>query len=341
MGTASRLQRCGRLEKWRFGADEPASTLGNDGEYYFRSEGPQIWRKLGAAWSILIDFADGRTTWHSGFGPPAANLGNKGDQYLQFGNGFVYEKTSATFWSFRFDLTGTPSGVSDVDYDPRTGFFTYTMQDGSTRTASWNPGVDTPNRESIFIRTRTLVLPTVPANSLNVDDYNPDPTLYTDDKVGTDATNKYEWEFVRLRGNDGVWGPWIGPALRDEKLSRLDGASEWRLGEEYIVGQRTWLLSTVTLGDNVESVPTYYTCRQKHVASNENKPPNETHWSKGSGAIDVPSGISWYVFDQNNVLRWARSQLTEERFFENRGAFGSRAQHRGRNLSRWILLCDE
>ena len=48
-------------------------------------------------------------TWHTGLGVPSSGLGSIGDFYFRQSNGFVYEKTTASTWTYRSDLTG-PQG---------------------------------------------------------------------------------------------------------------------------------------------------------------------------------------------------------------------------------------
>ena len=51
--------------------------------------------------------ADG-ATWYSGSGVPGGSLGAVGDWYFRTDNGYVYQKTGATTWTFRRDITGPP-----------------------------------------------------------------------------------------------------------------------------------------------------------------------------------------------------------------------------------------
>lgn len=59
-----------------------------------------------------LSFSGGALTamvWRSGTGVPAGGLGNVGDWYLNDASGDVYEKTAASTWTLRDNLTG-PSG---------------------------------------------------------------------------------------------------------------------------------------------------------------------------------------------------------------------------------------
>jgi hypothetical protein len=64
------------------------------------------------------DGANG-SVWYSGDGPPASGLGVVGDWYLDNLNGDYYEKTSASVWTPRGNLTG-PQGPQGPQGDPGT-----------------------------------------------------------------------------------------------------------------------------------------------------------------------------------------------------------------------------
>ena len=100
---------------WFNGTDAPLIALGINGDFYFRTSNATIWSKALGAWTQLIDITgsvgrDG-STWLSGNGAPANALGEIGDWYFRTSNGYVYEKTAATVWTFRRDVTG-PQGAS-------------------------------------------------------------------------------------------------------------------------------------------------------------------------------------------------------------------------------------
>ena len=106
---------------WHTGTIVPVSTLGNNGDFYFKSDDASIWSKTAGAWAQQIEIHDGDdgddgtdgATWHSGTGVPANDLGAQGDFYFQTSNGYVYEKTGATAWTFQRDITG-PQGLQGV-----------------------------------------------------------------------------------------------------------------------------------------------------------------------------------------------------------------------------------
>ena len=100
---------------WFNGTDAPLIALGINGDFYFRTSNATIWSKALGSWTQLIDITgsvgrDG-STWLSGNGAPANALGEIGDWYFRTSNGYVYEKTAETVWTFRRDVTG-PQGAS-------------------------------------------------------------------------------------------------------------------------------------------------------------------------------------------------------------------------------------
>ena len=105
---------------WHTGAGAPASSLGDNGDWYFRTSNANIYRKSGGSWSVQVDIdgedgidgVDGTpgAEWHSGSGVPSSSLGIRGDWYFRTSNGFVYEKTGSSTWTFRRDITG-PRGL--------------------------------------------------------------------------------------------------------------------------------------------------------------------------------------------------------------------------------------
>ena len=103
---------------WYTGSTAPADTLGSDTDWYFQTGSGgvagSIYRKVSGSWVLQVDIdqgvaGDDGATWLSGSGAPANSAGNVGDWYFRTSNGFVYEKTGETAWTFRRDITG-PQG---------------------------------------------------------------------------------------------------------------------------------------------------------------------------------------------------------------------------------------
>ena len=100
---------------WFNGSGIPSNSLGNNGDWYFRTGtgalAGSIYRKISGVWVKQVDIDQGTpgATWHSGSGAPAGTLGVVGDWYFRTDNGYVYEKTASTTWTFRRDITG-PQG---------------------------------------------------------------------------------------------------------------------------------------------------------------------------------------------------------------------------------------
>lgn len=108
-----------------------------------------------------------------------------------------------------------------------TWMCTGTVVDGEVK--SWSepqrisgePGVDGKDGkdyEWIFARTSHYKAPAQPPTSQQ-DDYVPAPSVttdgqvWTDNAVGPDSDNPYEWASKRVKGNDGMWGKFTSPAL--------------------------------------------------------------------------------------------------------------------------------
>ena len=104
--------------EWHTGAGAPAAALGKNGDWYFRTgaDAAEIYTKIAGSWVKQFDIDDGDdgTVWHAGMGQPAGSLGAVGDYYFRTDNGFVYEKTAATEWTYRADITG-PQGPDGRD----------------------------------------------------------------------------------------------------------------------------------------------------------------------------------------------------------------------------------
>ena len=100
---------------WHFGTTEPASTLGDDGDFYLRTSDKTVWKKTSGAWSEVADLsgADG-ATWHTGSGVPADSLGSDGDFYFQTSNATIYKKGSGT-WTESIDIDGADGATWHSD----------------------------------------------------------------------------------------------------------------------------------------------------------------------------------------------------------------------------------
>ena len=79
--------------------------------------------------------------------------------------------------------------------------------DPSDYTWSRFKGNDGFGYEYIFQRSTDFIAPTIPTT---ITASNVAPDGWTDDPVGVDVTNKYEWCCYRKSDEDGNWGPWKG-----------------------------------------------------------------------------------------------------------------------------------
>jgi hypothetical protein len=138
-------------EKWFSGTGAPAGATGIVGDWYLNDANGDIYEKTGAsAWTLRdnltgpqgpqgiqgsqgpigntgsqgIQGPTGNTgstgapgeKWFSGTGVPAGATGIVGDWYLNDANGDVYEKTGASAWTLRDNLTGPqgPQGIQGI-----------------------------------------------------------------------------------------------------------------------------------------------------------------------------------------------------------------------------------
>jgi hypothetical protein len=123
-------------EKWFTGSGAPAGATGIVGDWYLDSASGDYYEKTGTStWTSRGNLkgptgATGSTgstgapgtpgtagapgsVWRSGSGAPAGATGVVGDWYLNTANGDVYEKTGASTWTLRDNLTG-PQGPQGI-----------------------------------------------------------------------------------------------------------------------------------------------------------------------------------------------------------------------------------
>lgn len=111
---------------WLSGSTAPDNADGEDGDFYLQTgSGPlagTVYRKASGAWVKEFDIDNGAdgATWHTAAGAPGNNLGTVGDFYFRSSNGFVYQKTGETAWTFLHDITG-PAGIAGTRWHNGTG----------------------------------------------------------------------------------------------------------------------------------------------------------------------------------------------------------------------------
>ena len=293
----------------------------------------------------MIDFADGRTTWHSGVGKPGSGLGKIGDQYFRFDNGFVYEKTSPTYWSYRFDLTGQSGAtISSVVRDKDAGVITYTLTDGRTFEYSLPDGRDTPTEESIYIRTKDFIPPPVPASPSDVDDHVPTNVPvgtegYEDNEVGADANYRYEWQLIRRHETVG-WGPYGVPIPIDFYGELVDDTLRvWTEGAVYRKDSRVYVLSVQRIGPNVSTLLKMYISLVTHTSSSSNAPPNTAYWRTGVGSEIEGDRPEWFVIAETDQLyRYETDWVTGTGILQYKGQLPD-AGHSGTWFDgRWLWI---
>lgn len=159
---------------WYTGAGAPDNGAHEEGDFYLRTSNGDVYQKTApATWTIVANIigptgatgpegdegpqgdtgATGASTvWRSGTGAPAGGLGVIGDWYLNDANGDVYEKTGASTWTLRDNITG-PTGAAGADGDdgaPGSGgwprdtilYTTASLADDASETDELDMGTD-------------------------------------------------------------------------------------------------------------------------------------------------------------------------------------------------------
>ena len=112
----------------RSGSGSPAGGLGAVGDYYLNTANGDFHEKTGAStWTLRVNLTGpagtngtngtnglNGATIRSGSGAPAGGLGAVGDYYLNTANGNFHEKTGASTWTLRVNLTGPQGPVGSV-----------------------------------------------------------------------------------------------------------------------------------------------------------------------------------------------------------------------------------
>ena len=319
---------------WHDGHGDPPGSLGKSGDFFFDLSAATVWKKSIGTWEKQISLGSTPgSTWFADSGPPIPSLGEKGDFYFRTDNGLVYEKTATATWTFKADITGTDGtsstiittleqpngnifilfsdgssitvpagtigdGITDIERDSTTGNMTVTLSNGQVVEYFLADGIDGEVREYVYMRMTEEVKPDVPPNDPDVDDYVPDG--FTDDPSGVDATNKFEWEFLR-KGMPGEWGGWNGGALHSRYVSDIEiEAVRWKPGIDYKSGVVVYVFVIV----NGISVQSFYKCFLAHTSSQDNKPPNTSYWTVGP----APEGSEFPPSVPRNFTLEAESQ---------------------------------
>jgi hypothetical protein len=109
--------------QWYSGGGAPATGTGVLGDWYLNTLNGAVYEKTGTTtWTLRTNITGPQgsagltggtgtqgSRWYSGGGVPAGATGIISDWYLNVTNGDVYEKTGATTWTFRDNITGPQS----------------------------------------------------------------------------------------------------------------------------------------------------------------------------------------------------------------------------------------
>lgn len=127
--------------RWYSGAGVPAGGLGAITDWYLNETNGDVYEKTGASTWTLRDNLTGPTgptgatgsqgptgatgaagsKWYSGTGAPATGAYTVGDWYLNDANGDIYEKTGASAWTLRDNLTGPQGPTGSTGATGATG----------------------------------------------------------------------------------------------------------------------------------------------------------------------------------------------------------------------------
>ena len=93
-------------QNWYSGSGVPNDGLGEDGDFFLRTDTRIVYRKDAGSWNALVDLSSAdAATWHDGSGVPPDSLGNNGDFYFRTTNATIWTKSGGT-WSQRIDIDG-------------------------------------------------------------------------------------------------------------------------------------------------------------------------------------------------------------------------------------------
>ena len=98
---------------WHFGDDDPLDTLGENGDFYFRTSNATIWFKSGGSWAQQGDLSGADTAiWHYGDDEPDDADGDNGDFYFRTGvdAGEIYQKRNDS-WELEVDVDQVEDGT--------------------------------------------------------------------------------------------------------------------------------------------------------------------------------------------------------------------------------------
>lgn len=106
---------------WRFGTGVPSNALGNDGDYYARTDASGLYTKISGAWVPLFDSTSPNGGWLFGTGIPGSGLGANGNYYARVDTpGGIYVKIGGVWVSLTAGYT-TPGPGAIGSYALRDG----------------------------------------------------------------------------------------------------------------------------------------------------------------------------------------------------------------------------
>ena len=103
------------------------------------------------------------------------------------------------------------------------------------------------------------------------------------------------------------------------RRSSPTGLEAWEPNIDFVMGQRTYVLTMTSIGPNMVSIPIVYTARQNHTSSSDDQPPNTTYWRTGDGSATQPIQAEWLLFNLRNLHRWEPAGLLGADKFVDKG----------------------
>ena len=246
---------------WYSGSGAPGGGTGVNGDFYFRTDNDDVYKKTGGSWSVVanikgstgatgspgangtngadgvdgVDGVDG-SVWHSGSGAPGGGTGVNGDYYYNTANGDIYTKSGGAWGSAIANITG-PTGSTGAAGTPGGGLFaSYVSLDGTGDYVSTPDTVANSIAGDLDVRVR-----------VSLDDWTPGATGRLACKVGAQAS----WYFQAHTSGVLEFGySTDGSAIVNQASS----------AHNFINGKAYWVRATIDV-DNGSSqhVVTFYT----------------------------------------------------------------------------------
>lgn len=81
---------------WLSGAGVPSSSVGNDGDFFLRTDNAQIYKKSSGAWAVIMTIGSNAIQWFSSASVPSNTTGKDGDLHLHETTGEIRKRTTVS-----------------------------------------------------------------------------------------------------------------------------------------------------------------------------------------------------------------------------------------------------